>query len=111
MRQFSDAAIAYLAQRFVRTFAPFALVPFNFVGPAVDRARMSGGQIRVGITGSQGGSIAMTHDLARVPVGVMLLDNGALAQTQLQVSARSSTAVTVVPLTAALSAGSVLFIF
>jgi hypothetical protein len=85
--------------------------PFFFAGgqKPKDRQRAGGGQYRLPGAISAGVATVVTHDLGRVPVCCLLVDNGATVQTTLLLTARTKTQLTVTP-TGALDANAILFI-
>lgn len=93
-----------LVARLKRLFAPADVVPLQFRAAPAAAMKDGLGWAVPNVTVAQNGTLVVTHPLGRVPVGVALLDNGANAPSRIQVTARSSTSVTIKPLDAALSA-------
>lgn len=87
-------------------FAIVSTVPYQqqYAPAGTTLVRDGPGWLAPGLTIGMGTPITITYNFGRVPVFVRLLDNGTTAQTRLQVTARSATAVTIVPLDAALTA-------
>ncbi len=98
--------IADLAKQLATYFAAIGSTPYSQVNPPAGTTVIRDGQgwLAAGLTVGLGLPITITYPFGRVPIWVQLLDNGATAQTRLQVTARSATAVTIVPLDAALTA-------
>jgi hypothetical protein len=86
-----------------------AVVPYQLqAAPSgTQTVRDGAGWIAFGVSTALATPVVITYPFGRVPLFVRLLDNGATAQTRLQVTARSATAVTIVPLDAALTSASV----
>lgn len=97
--------IAQLVSALSGYFADAAAIAFSMrnapTGSGVVRDGL--GWLAPGLSIAQGSTITVTYNFGRVPIFVQLLDNGTTAQTRLQVTARSATAVTFKPLDAALT--------
>ena len=105
------SSFAQLVALLRRVFAPAEVVPFQYRNRPLNGTRDGLGENHIPGATAQNAPVAVNHKLARVPVGVALVDNAALAPTRLQVTARSSTSVTIVPLDAALDATAIIRVF
>lgn len=85
-------------------FAPIAQVPYSQITAPTGTGVLRDGQgwIAYGQSVAQNTGLTISYPFGRTPLWVQLLDNGTTAQTRLQVTARSATAITIKPLDAAL---------
>lgn len=104
----SGSGITQLVSYLRNIFAPSAVVPFQYRNTPTNQSKDGLGQNLIAPAVAQNASQALPHTLGRVPVIVQCLDNLTNPQTRLQVTARSSTSVTIVPLDAALLQGALI---
>jgi hypothetical protein len=101
------ATLGQLVASLKRYFVRPQMVPYSSLvtmAPTGTTIVLDGrGWLAPGISVAQNTAKTITYNFGRVPIFVRLLDNSASAQTRLQVTARSATSVTIVPLDAALS--------